>query len=92
MLEFLRVAPADFALPVGWNTHGYDSVEAIELLHGVVDVYIPDVKYGNDACAERLSGAPGYVANARTIVAAMCRQDVPYARLLSCQPHECVIC
>lgn len=89
VLEFLRVAPADFALPVGWNTHGYDSVEAIELLHGVVDVYIPDVKYGNDACAERLSGAPGYVANARTVVAAMCRQDVPViARLLVLPGHN----
>jgi putative pyruvate formate lyase activating enzyme len=89
VLEFLRAAPADFSLPIGWNTHGYDSVEAIRLLDGVVDVYIPDVKYGSDACAERLSGAPGYVSNALSVVEEMCRQGVPvFIRVLVLPGHN----
>ncbi len=89
ILDFLRGAPDDFALPVGWNTHGYDTVEAIRLLDGVVDVYVPDFKYGSDACAERLSGAPGYVVNAESIVREMCRQGVPVlVRILVLPGHN----
>jgi putative pyruvate formate lyase activating enzyme len=88
VLAFLRAAPADFALPVGWNCSGYDSVDAIRLLEGVCDVYIPDFKYGNDACAVRLSRAPGYVANARAVLEEMCRQAVPvFVRILVLPGH-----
>lgn len=88
VLAFLRAAPAGFALPVGWNCSGYDSVEAIRLLDGVCDVYIPDFKYGNDACAVRLSGAPGYVGNARAVIEEMCRQAVPvFVRILVLPGH-----
>ncbi len=46
--------------PVFFNTNGYYSTEASELLRGVVDIYKIDFKYGNNACAERLSDAPRY--------------------------------
>jgi len=89
VLEFLRAAPEDLTVPIGWNTHGYDDVDAIKLLDGVVDVYIPDVKYGNDACAERISGTPGYVGNARAVVEEMARQGVPViVRLLVLPGHN----
>ena len=39
----------------------YLSEESMALLEGVVDVYLTDFKYGNDACASRLSNAPDYL-------------------------------
>jgi len=47
--------------PTVWNTNTYYSVESAKLLAGFADIYLLDFKYGNDACAARLSSAPGYV-------------------------------
>lgn len=89
VLDFLRAAPAGLRLPIGWNCGGFDAVHAIRLLDGVCDVYVPDFKYGDDGCAAALSGAPGYVANATSVVQEMCRQDVPvYVRLLVLPGHR----
>jgi putative pyruvate formate lyase activating enzyme len=49
-----------FDLPVVWNCGGYESLEALRLLDGVVDIYLPDAKYGDDDAALRLSGCAGY--------------------------------
>lgn len=89
VLAFLRAAPAGFALPIGWNCSGYDAVNAIRLLDGICDVYIPDFKYGNDACATRCSEAPGYADNARRVIQEMVRQAVPvFVRMLVLPGHE----
>ncbi|MGC8696378.1 MAG: radical SAM protein [Conexivisphaera sp.] len=48
-------------VPQLWNSNFYMSREAMELLMDVIDIWLPDFKYGNDACALRLSGAPRYV-------------------------------
>ncbi len=56
-----RAAVHGFALPVVWNCGGYESLEALRLLEGVVDVYLPDAKYGDDGPALELSGCRGYV-------------------------------
>lgn len=91
VLTFLRAAPADFALPVGWNCSGYDSPEAIALLDGVVDVYIPDFKYAGDNCATTLSDAPGYSTNVVRVLEAMLKQGVPvFVRVVVLPEHvEC---
>ena len=47
--------------PTVWNSNTYYSVESAKLLAGFADVYLLDFKYGSDACAVRLSSAPGYV-------------------------------
>lgn len=47
-------------LPMVWNSNMYTSAEAMDLLEGVIDVYLGDFRYGNDACAEELSGVEGY--------------------------------
>jgi putative pyruvate formate lyase activating enzyme len=49
-----------FRLPVVWNCGGYESLEALRLLDGVVDVYLPDAKYGDDAAGFTFSGCKGY--------------------------------
>ncbi len=43
-----------------WNSNSYYSEETASLLSGLIDVYLLDFKYGNDACAEAISDAPGY--------------------------------
>jgi putative pyruvate formate lyase activating enzyme len=57
-----RAAEHGFDVPVVWNCGGYESLEALRLLDGVVDVYLPDAKYGDDAAAQKLSGCAGYTA------------------------------
>ena len=57
-----RAAEQGFALPVVWNCGGYESIEALRLLDGVVDIYLPDAKYGDDGVALRFSGCTGYTA------------------------------
>jgi putative pyruvate formate lyase activating enzyme len=57
-----RAAEHGFTLPVVWNCGGYESVEALRLLDGIVDVYLPDAKYGDDVAALRFSGCAGYTA------------------------------
>jgi putative pyruvate formate lyase activating enzyme len=48
--------------PVVWKSDFYGTPEAIEMLNGVVDVYVADFKFGNDACAKRLAGVDNYLA------------------------------
>jgi len=64
-------------LPLVYNTGGYDSPEVIKLLEGVVDIYLPDMRYASDEMAGEYSDAPGYVENNRAIVKEMYRQAGP---------------
>lgn len=77
VLTFLHGAPRDFALPVVWNTHGYCTEVTLKLLDGVIDVFLPDCKYGNDACAERWSGIPHYWRTFQGMLPRMLAQQVP---------------
>lgn len=61
-------------LPIVYNTGGYDSGEALALLDGIVDIYMPDLKYAEDRVAEELSGVPHYVESARAAIREMHRQ------------------
>jgi len=71
----LALAAANgLAIPVVYNTNAYDSVEALCLLDGIVDVYMPDLKYADDAVAEELSGVPDYPQASRLAIAEMFRQ------------------
>jgi len=64
-------------IPVVYNSGGYDSVESIQMLDGLVDVYLPDMKYGSDAVARVYSGVPRYVSTNRLCVQEMARQVGP---------------
>lgn len=61
-------------LPLVYNTGGYDSLEALELLDGVIDLYMPDMKYGDAALARRYSKVRDYVEANRQAVQEMHRQ------------------
>jgi len=47
-------------LPMVWNSNMYTSMESLELLNGVIDIYLGDFRYGNDDCARELSDVEGY--------------------------------
>ena len=66
--------PQGFRLPLVWNSSGYEKVDALRLLDGVVDIYLPDMKYGDDRVATELSAAPGYPGVNRAAVTEMLRQ------------------
>jgi len=66
--------PQGFNLPIVWNTSGYEKVDALHLLDGVVDIYLPDMKYCDDAPAGEVSSAPGYCRFNRAAVIEMLRQ------------------
>jgi putative pyruvate formate lyase activating enzyme len=61
-------------LPLVYNTSGYDSPEALTLLEGIIDVYMPDMKYGDSAIARRYSRVREYVEVNQAAVKAMHRQ------------------
>jgi len=61
-------------LPLVYNTGGYDSLEALQLLDGIIDVYMPDMKYGNSTKAHHFSHVRNYVEVNRAAVREMHRQ------------------
>jgi putative pyruvate formate lyase activating enzyme len=75
ILAGLRVAVEHgLRLPLVWNSGGYDSVDALKLLDGVVDIYMPDFKFWNAETAERLCLAKDYPERAREALMEMHRQ------------------
>lgn len=62
------------SLPIVYNSGGYDSVETLRLLDGIVDIYMPDAKYGSNAIAADLSRAPEYVDVMKAAIREMHRQ------------------
>ncbi|MFA6823536.1 MAG: radical SAM protein, partial [Geobacter sp.] len=66
--------PQGFRLPLVWNSSGYETMDALQLLDGVVSLYLPDMKYSDDLQAKELSDAPGYTAINRLAVQEMLRQ------------------
>jgi putative pyruvate formate lyase activating enzyme len=75
VLEALHLAAGSgLSLPLVWNSGGYESPEALALLDGVVDVYMPDMKYGERAAGLALSGIRDYPAVNQAAVKEMHRQ------------------
>ncbi len=61
-------------IPIVYNSNGYDSVHTLELLDGVVDIYMPDLKYSDPVAGCRLSDIDDYPQRARAALAEMYRQ------------------
>ena len=64
-------------VPVVWNCGGYERVESVRALAGKVDIYLPDLKYGDNALAKALSGAADYFPVATAAIREMVRQVGP---------------
>jgi putative pyruvate formate lyase activating enzyme len=63
-----------FNLPLVWNSSGYEKTDVLSLLNGIVDIYLPDMKYHDEASARALSSAHGYTDVNRAAVRAMLGQ------------------
>lgn len=75
ILAALPIAVKDgLKIPLVYNCGGYESMNTIKLLEGVFDVYMPDIKYGNNSMAEKYSKAPKYFDFAVKAVTDMYRQ------------------
>jgi putative pyruvate formate lyase activating enzyme len=78
VIEAVAVAvEGGLRLPIVYNTGGYDAVETLRLLDGIVDVYMPDFKFWRPETAERYARAPDYPARAREAIREMHRQVGP---------------
>jgi putative pyruvate formate lyase activating enzyme len=70
----LIAAEKGLRLPIVYNTNAYDSVEVLRLLDGIVDVYLPDLKYTEDDAGYLYSKVPGYREVSRAAIKEMFRQ------------------
>jgi putative pyruvate formate lyase activating enzyme len=78
-LEFARRSGLLRGIPVIYNTSGYETVETLKRFEGLVDVYLPDMKYADAELAARYSNAPDYPGVSRLAVLEMLRQTGPAA-------------
>ncbi len=75
ILEALPIAAeGGFNIPIVYNTSGYETLSALKLLDGVVDVYLPDMRYSDDGLAKKYSKARKYVSYNRAAIKEMFRQ------------------
>jgi len=75
ILEALELAVSmGLCLPLVYNSGGYDSVETLKLLDGIIDIYMPDMKYSDAKTAEQLSGIKDYPEVNKAAIKEMHRQ------------------
>lgn len=70
----LIAARRGLRLPIVYNSSGYERIETLHLLDGIVDIYLPDIKYVDDATAKELSGFEQYTRCNRPAISEMHRQ------------------
>ncbi|MBN1366993.1 MAG: radical SAM protein [Dehalococcoidales bacterium] len=63
-----------FHLPLVYNSSGYDSLDTIQALDGIIDIYLPDLRYADNKIGKLYSGVPDYVERSRAAVKEMYRQ------------------
>lgn len=61
-------------IPIVYNTSGYEKVESLKILDGLIDIYLPDLKYHSSELSSKYSNAPDYFTVAATAIAEMYRQ------------------
>lgn len=74
MEAVLQAAEAGLTIPLVYNSGGYDSVDSLMLLEGIVDIYLPDFKFWDTRWAERYCRAPDYRETAQAAISEMYRQ------------------
>ncbi|MCQ2409664.1 MAG: radical SAM protein [Clostridia bacterium] len=74
ILPVLKRAKEEIGLPIVWNSSGYETVENLKKLEGIVDIYLPDFKYSQDKLGEEYSGIKNYSDTAFRAISEMRRQ------------------
>ncbi len=75
ILAALELAvPQGLHIPLVYNSNGYDLPETLQSLAGIIDIYLPDLKYADNTLAYKYSGIKNYVSAARTAIKEMYQQ------------------
>lgn len=75
MVEAILIATKKgLSIPLVYNTNAYDDLDTLQLLDGIIDIYLPDLKYSSDAEAIKYSQARNYVEISHQAVTEMYRQ------------------
>jgi putative pyruvate formate lyase activating enzyme len=70
----VEAVPMGLRVPLIYNSNGYDSIASLKELDGVMNIYLPDLRYASDRWAKKFSQTPYYVARARQAIKEMYRQ------------------
>ena len=73
--DVLRKCKVELGIPVVYNCGGYESTETIKMLDGLVDIYLPDLKYYSSEMSARYSGASDYFEKVYSALEEMLRQQ-----------------
>ena len=73
--DTLKIAKSQLKIPIVWNSSGYETVQNLKKLDGLVDIYLPDFKYSDDDLAWQYSHAKGYRKIAFDAISEMRRQQ-----------------
>lgn len=73
--DTLKIAKPQLKIPIVWNSSGYETVQNLKKLDGLVDIYLPDFKYSDDDLAWQYSHAKGYRKVAFDAISEMRRQQ-----------------
>lgn len=73
--DTLKIAKPQLKIPIVWNSSGYETVQNLKKLDGLVDIYLPDFKYSDDDLAWEYSHAKGYRKIAFDAISEMRRQQ-----------------
>jgi putative pyruvate formate lyase activating enzyme len=74
VLPVLERARAELRIPIVWNSNGYEKTATVARFEGLVQVYLPDLKYHSDELARACSSAPDYFRHASAAITEMKRQ------------------
>lgn len=74
IIRALDMVKHKLTIPVVYNCGGYESIKAIDMLNGYIDIYLPDIKYHSAEISAKYSNAPDYFEKASEAVAAMIKQ------------------
>ncbi len=72
-----RARMSGLSIPILYNSGGYESVRALRMLDGLIDIYLPDMKFFSPSVARRFCGAPDYSNRCREALEEMVRQVGP---------------
>jgi putative pyruvate formate lyase activating enzyme len=69
-----QAAKKGLTIPLAYNTGGFEDLDALKQLDGIIDIYIPDAKFGSDEAGKRYGRVEGYFDNNHAAIAEMFRQ------------------
>lgn len=70
----IKAREQGLTLPIVWNSNGYESIHVLKEMNGLIDIYLPDFKYSDDALAFKYSGVKNYVQTAMSAISEMWHQ------------------